>query len=272
MTPLQEAQEALGTTGVARPVGGGDVCDSFRMSAPDGDLFIKTHAKPPPGLFDIEAEGLEALRKAAEGAVVVPEVVGVGPRFLALAWIERGRGGDAALGRGLAQVHRMTAPTFGWHRDGWIATLPQPNAPTASLADFLVERRLRPLARLLGGRLEALVDRLIPRLEAILPDEHPALIHGDLWGGNWMADRAGRPVLIDPSVHFGCREADLAFSRMFGGFAPAFEDAYAESFPLAPGFDDRADLWNLHPTLVHARLFGGGYGAAAEQILRRFAG
>lgn len=116
------------------------------------------------------------------------------------------------------------------------------------------------------------MDSLGARLDGVLPDEAPALLHGDLWGGNWMADEGGGAWLFDPAVHHGCREQDLAMTRLFGGFPREFYDSYEAAWPLAPGWEERVDLWNLHPLLVHARLFGGGYGVRAEGILRRYAG
>ena len=99
-----------------------------------------------------------------------------------------------------------------------------------------------------------------------------ALLHGDLWGGNWTADTEGLPWISDPAVHFGCREAELAFTHLFGGFPPDFYEAYEACSPLLAGFDERVDLWNLYPLLTHANMFGGGYADRAERILQRYVG
>ena len=49
----------------------------------------------------------------------------------------------------------------------------------------------------------------------------PSLLHGDLWGGNWAVDTdTGEPVVFDPAVYYGDREADIAMTRLFGGFGP----------------------------------------------------
>jgi fructosamine-3-kinase len=128
------------------------------------------------------------------------------------------------------------------------------------------------------GRLpSSLVDRIERFCVAIddhLPvgDERPALIHGDLWGGNWTTDRAGRPWIFDPAAHYGCREADLAFTTMFGGFPSSFYAAYEEAFPLMSGWRGRCELWNLYHQLTHANMFGGGYASSADRVLRRYVG
>jgi protein-ribulosamine 3-kinase len=254
-----------------RPVSGGDIHQAARVDHAGGRVFIKFNERPTPGMFAREAEGLEALRGASE-RILVPAVLGFDEAWLALEWIERGAGGGAELGVGLAAIHRHTSPAFGWKSDNWIGSLPQPNAFLDDLPAFFSERRLQAQAR--GARIPAslrsVIDRLCDRLPSLLPQERPALLHGDLWGGNWMADAAGVPCIFDPAVHFGCREAELAFTRLFGGFPDAFYDAYTEAWPLQPGFDERVDLWNLYPLLVHANLFGGGYAASAERIARRY--
>lgn len=265
---LHAALAALGHPGApVRGVSGGDIHQAARADLPSGPVFIKHNPRPTPGMFAAEAEGLQALREAAPG-LRVPEVLGHGDGWLALEWIEAGRGGGQDLGRGLAAMHRQSAAAFGWMQDNWIGSLVQPNSWTEDLPTFFAEQRLRPMARGLG--VQGLMDRLCERLPDLLPDEPPALLHGDLWGGNWMADEAGRPCIYDPAVHFGCREAELAFTRLFGGFPDAFYAAYCEGWALAPGFEERVDLWNLYPLLVHANLFGGGYEASVARIARRY--
>jgi protein-ribulosamine 3-kinase len=253
------------------PVSGGDIHQAWRVDSEQGRLFVKTNARPLERIFELEAAGLEALR-AADSGLGVPSVLGVGEQWLALGWIERGAGGGAELGEGLARLHRSTADKFGWDEDNWIASLVQPNGRWDSLPAFFGEQRLRARAACLPWAMRGRLDRVIERLADLLPDEPPALLHGDLWGGNWMADAYGTPWVFDPAVHHGCREVDLAMTTLFGGFPPAFYEAYEATWPLAPGWRERTDLWNLHPLLVHVELFGGGYVAQVDRILRRFAG
>ena len=255
------------------------------MTLADGrELFVKHRPGAIPGMYSAEAAGLAWLAEA--GALRTPDVVAVGderpPRFLALELIPRGRpapGHDEDLGRGLEALHRAGAPAFGLGDDNFIGSLPQPNGAAGSWPEFYGGRRLGPMARAaadagsLGAGFLAGLERLRARLPDLCgPPEPPARLHGDLWGGNAMTDAAGDPVLIDPAVYGGHREIDLAMMRLFGGFGPAVFAAYAEAHPLAAGHEDRVELYQLYPVLVHVVLFGGGYARSAERILRRYAG
>lgn len=269
----------------AEQVAGGDVNRALRIGLADGRrLFVKYHPDAPAGMYRAEADGLRWLAEA--GALRTPEVVAVGDaaptRFLAVEWIDRGRAGtghDEALGRGLAALHRAGAPSFGLGEDNFIGSLPQPNGPLPAWPDFYGARRIEPLARravdqgALPGRVMEGVERLRARLPDLCgPPEPPARLHGDLWGGNELADAGGAPVLVDPAVYGGHREIDLAMMRLFGGFSGGVFAAYAEAHPLAPGHEDRVELYQLYPVLVHVCLFGGGYARSAERILRAYAG
>ncbi|MBK9180227.1 MAG: fructosamine kinase family protein [Acidimicrobiales bacterium] len=278
------AAAAGGAVEAALPVGGGCVDPAWRLRLAHGpDVFVK--AGDGPGAHDryrAEAGGLRWL--GAARAVGIPEVLAVGseppgPAFLALAWIEPGRPGphaDEALGRSLAALHRFGAPGFGLASDGFIGPLPQPNGALPTWAAFLATRRLEPLVRRCvergilpreaGGRLDRLVDRLD---DLVGPVEPPARLHGDLWAGNVLVGTDGRPWLVDPAAYGGHRETDLAMLRLFGGPGPRTLAAYHEVFPLAEGHEDRVELNQLYPLLVHALLFGGGYPATALRILRR---
>ena len=269
-----------------RPVSGGDIHRAFRVEAAGQRFFIKDNPQAPTDIFSLEAAGLAALRQAtqAEGLIKVPEVLAVGESFLALEWLDfaNSGGGDSQrlLGAGLAAMHQSTASEFGWHEDNYIGTLPQNNAAvqdSGNAAQFFAERRLFTLvdgaAPKLPKELIHRVERLVASIDSFLPtDQKPSLLHGDLWGGNWSTDSKGQPWIYDPAVYFGCREAELAFTELFGGFGPAFYAAYGERFPLEPGYRGRVDIWNLYPLLVHARLFGGGYIQQVNQTLRRLVG
>ena len=275
------AAAALGTRVLeARPVAGGDINRAHRLTLADGrEVFLKHHPEPPPGMFRSEARGLAWL--AESRALRIPAVLAAGDEFLALEWIAPGGPGpdhDERLGRGLAQLHSAGAPGFGAPDDGFIATLPLPNAPLPTWADFYARRRLEPLVRagidagILPTGCARALDRLAARLPDLLgPEEPPARLHGDLWSGNAIVDGGGAPVLVDPAAHGGHREVDLAMMRLFGGFSERVFAAYEEVTPLTPGHDERRELHQLHPLLVHALLFGGGYVGRVQRTLAHYA-
>jgi fructosamine-3-kinase len=283
--PAAAVGAALGAAVVdARPVHGGSINRALRLTLDDGrDAFVKHHPDAPPGVFRAEADGLAWL--AGAGALRTPQVlavadddVGGGPRFLALEWIAPGPPDPEAFGRGLAGLHRAGAPAFGWWRDNFIGPLPQRNDPVpGGWPEFYAERRLVPMAEaaVAAGTLDVRflhdLDRLRARLPGLAGDpEPPARLHGDLWGGNAILAAEGGPAVVDPAVYGGHREVDLAMMRLFGGFPAAAFAAYDEAFPLQPGHEERVDLWQLYPLLVHVVLFGGGYAGQARRALLRY--
>jgi fructosamine-3-kinase len=284
--PLCDALErALGSVPTAaRRLGGGDINDAFEVRLADGrSVFVKTNARAAAEMFPAEARGLAFL--AEPNALRIPEVLAVSSpsdpvRFLALELVRSAspaRDHDEALGRGLAELHRSGAPSFGLDHDNFIGSLPQSNRAHARWADFFEKERLGPqLERAVSdGRASAGMrrgfERLFSRLADLVgPEEPPSRLHGDLWGGNLHTDERGAPCLIDPAVYGGHREIDLGMMRLFGGFGERVFAAYAEAFPLAPGARERIDLYQLYPLMVHVNLFGGGYGAQVERILSRY--
>jgi len=263
-----------------RSVAGGSINTCYRWPAGAAPLFVKVGALSARGAFEAEADGLVELGGAR--ALRVPQVRALGQTdsaaFLALEWIEAGPVDDACqrrLGAGLAALHAVTAPRFGWQRDNTIGRTAQLNAWSADWVEFWRERRLCPqlaLAALNGfaGLLAARGERLLELLPALLPHTPPAsLLHGDLWGGNWMAAAGGEPVIFDPAVYHGDREADVAMTRLFAGFGAAFYQAYEAAAPLTPGAALRSELYNLYHVLNHANLFGGSYARQASAIMDR---
>jgi fructosamine-3-kinase len=266
-------------------VGGGDINEAFHVLLADGEeAFVKTRADAAAGEYAAEAAGLRWL--AEPGALRTPRVLEVDERYLALEWIARSPSGrlDAAgaeeLGRGLAATHQAGAPCFGVAgTTARFGSLALSNEPTADWASFYAERRLRPLAQIARdrGALErstvAAVEAVCERLPQLVgPAELPARLHGDLWWGNVMVDASGRPWLIDPSAYGGHREVDLAMLRLFGAPSERVFAAYEEPAPLAAGWRERVDLYQLLPLLVHALLFGGSYAAAVGRAARAYIG
>jgi fructosamine-3-kinase len=266
----------------ATRVGGGDINEAFRVVLADGrEAFVKTRADAAPGEYAAEAAGLEWL--AEPGALRTPAVLEVGEDYLALEWVAPGlldTAGVEELGSGLAATHLAGATSFG--ATGQLASagfgsLRLANEPTDDWPKFYAERRLRPLARIAHDRaalssagIEA-VERVCERMAELAgPPEPPARLHGDLWSGNVMADADGRPWLIDPSAYGGHREVDLAMLRLFGAPSDRIFGAYEELAPLAQGWQERVELYQLLPLLVHALLFGGSYRGAAERVAFRY--
>ena len=265
-------------------VSGGDICSAWRVEGTDGRRwFAKHHPREPRGMFALEAEGLQALRIAADGALHIPSVHAATPpdaqtAWLLLDWVDPGPTppeADAAFGRGLAALHRSPAPPV--PSENWLATVRQINHPppkTTTWPEFWWIFRLEPRLRALRGpaRLpSALRDRLhqlAARLPALLAIDEPlSLLHGDLWSGNRLTDVRGRPHLVDPAVCVGHREVDLAMMELFGGFGADCWAAYDEVWPRLPGFATRRPIYQLYYLLVHVEMFGASYWADVARTL-----
>jgi fructosamine-3-kinase len=270
------AETLLGVAVVATtPVAGGDVCSATRLRLSNGtSALIKTRPHAPADFFLTEAAGLRRL--AAAGGIAVPEVLAVEEDCLIETWIEGARPtAEAAeqLGRALAVTHASGAPGFGTETgaDGYIASLPLPNRGAPTWPEFYATRRVLPYLKLASDRggisttdTEA-VEQVVRRIVDLAgPDEPPALLHGDLWSGNLVWGLHTTVWAIDPAVHGGHRETDLAMLSLFGcPHLPRVLDAYQEVAPLADGWEERVALHQLFPLLVHACHFGRGSGGAA---------
>lgn len=243
------------------------------------ESFVKTGDAVDLPRFEAEAAGLEALRKA--GAVRVPAVHSLGVtdgracielEFLDLRGLDRASG--ALLGRQLAELHRHVADRYGFDNDNYIGGSVQENSWRNEWPKFYAERRLRPQLRWaiehgMDRKLAEQGESLASRLSAFFLDyrPRPSLLHGDLWGGNASALPDGTPVIFDPAVYYGDREADIAMTELFGGFPDSFHAAYRESWPLDPGYEVRKTLYNLYHVLNHFNLFGAGYLGQARRMI-----
>ncbi len=268
-------------TSAFQPVGGGCINNGGLLSTNVGDLFVKWNkAGRYPQMFQKEAEGLIILRNAK--SILVPEVILSAQvedfQFIVLSYLRPGKRRDdywRMLAERLAALHQNTSPTFGLNHDNYIGSLPQSNKQDISWIGFFTEQRLKAQLKIAGAKISndvrKLFDQLFDKLPSLLPNDEPAsLLHGDLWSGNVLVDENGEPALIDPAVYYGHREVDLAMTRLFGGFHSDFLDAYHQAFPLAPAYEERFELYNLYPLLVHVNLFGGGYLSQVVQTLKRF--
>ncbi len=266
----------------ADQLGGGMVSHAARVQTSAGPVAVKWRIDSPAGFFAAEADGLARLR--ATRTLRVPDVLAVGenPAFVVLEWLAEHPTHEEGLfaqrfGAGLAALHRHTAETFGLERDNFLGSQPQPNMPHLHWPDFYRNCRLLPqiaIARqnnLMPPEREHRLMRVVENLEPLLADlpSQPALIHGDLWSGNFLT-LGDWPALIDPAVYFGEREMELAYMELFGGFPQGVFDTYSEDFPLEPGYTHRRALHQLHPLLVHLNHFGERYGASVEEVCRLY--
>jgi protein-ribulosamine 3-kinase len=265
----------------ARRLGSSGGAESYEWPCESGALFVKLGPTEARAALEAEAAGLIELSRAR--ALRVPRVLASGATdtaaFLGLEWIDAVPADSACerrLGEGLAALHTATAPRFGWGRDNTIGRTSQANGWMREWADFFRERRLRPQLELavqngFGDLLGTSGERLVESVHLLLAGHvpRPSLLHGDLWGGNWLATAAGEPVIFDPAVYYGDREADLAMTRLFGGFGAAFYRSYEAAQPLPAGAQVRRELYNLYHVLNHANLFGAGYARQARAMIDR---
>ncbi|MCF8246645.1 MAG: fructosamine kinase family protein [Saprospiraceae bacterium] len=279
----QKCEEIIGAEilGV-QTVSGGDINQAMKLETREGLFFLKINTDPFSGaMFEAEAEGLALL--AATKCIQTPEVQGFGMTveggFLLLEHFNisyRPTGFWEKFGAALAELHRNSAINFGLGNDNFIGSLPQSNCLHDTWSDFFKNERLQPQLEIAKqkNKLQPTdiqgFEKFCKRLPDICPVEPPALIHGDLWSGNFLCSADGQPVLVDPSVSYSHREMDLAMTRLFGGFDQPFYRSYEEAWPLASGFEQRLPIYQLYYLLVHVNLFGGSYVGSVRSILKQF--
>jgi fructosamine-3-kinase len=263
-------------------VTGGDINSTYRVRTNQTSFFLKLNdAAAYPFMFQREADGLAALKKYS--GCIVPEVVTTGVagdlQYLLLEWIEHvAPAGDyhSSLGKCIAEMHLQPQSQMGWAVDNYIGSLPQHNTFTNDWSSFYATKRIAPMVKRLtesgafGNRQQQQAERLYTKLAQYFPNEKPAFLHGDLWAGNHFPNEKGLPVLIDPAVYCGHREMDIGMTTLFGGFERTFYEAYNYHYPLESGWQQRLQLTQLYPLLVHAVLFGGHYVAQSASVLAAF--
>ncbi|HET7650315.1 MAG TPA: fructosamine kinase family protein [Gammaproteobacteria bacterium] len=270
--------EAVAWSRLGNGVGG--TC--WRARSGRTSWFVKSTADNPD-MLSAEADGLAAL--ASCHAVRVPQVLAAGKcedsGYLIMEWLDFDRAADPAtaarrLGAALARQHRCSADHFGWARHNFIGSTPQFNTCCDGWLTFFRDHRLGFQLRLAAengyrGELQLLGARLMAQVPVLFSGHSPApsLLHGDLWGGNWGVLKNGEPVVFDPAVYYGDREADIAMTELFGGFPPEFYAAYNDAWPLDPGYEIRRDFYNLYHLLNHLNLFGGAYENQALMVMQR---
>lgn len=264
-----------------KPVHGGDISRAFHVTTTAGPFFVKVNSNRLEDMFRKEYNGLQALRQT--GSVSVPRPLCAGStandQFLVMEWIETGRPADDFLqqfGKALAALHKQSHAQFGWAEDNYIGSLVQPNQYADSWPAFYASQRILPLME--RAAREQLCEKkdvemafaVCNKLATIFPAEPAALLHGDLWSGNYTTGSNGYACVFDPAVYYGHREMDLAMTLLFGGFDPLLYRHYDDAYPLEKNWLRRTDLCQLYPLLVHLILFGGGYYTRVKAILEKY--
>ncbi len=257
-------------------VGGGCINSVSVLQGVDHRYFVKLNEAGRLAMFKAEAEGLKEM--AQTHTVRTPEPVCWGTAdgfaYLVLEYLDLGNADSRCqeqLGQQLAEMHRATGDQFGWRLDNTIGSTPQINSHSSDWQQFWRDYRLGYQLKLAARNDRNLMskgERLMADLGRFFLDYQPlpSLLHGDLWGGNVGA--AGlQPVIFDPAVYYGDREADLAMTELFGGFSSRFYQAYQDTWPLDEGYSVRKTLYNLYHILNHFNLFGGGYRSQAEHMI-----
>lgn len=264
-----------------RQVYGGDINSTFIIETTAGNYFIKLNKGFFQDMFQKEFEGLKLL--ASVNSIKVPQPILYGDFdnqiFLVMEAIEKGSASKNFWERfasGLATIHKQSASYFGLDSDNYIGSLSQSNKKHDTWTSFYAEERIMPLVvkaysqnKLSKNEVE-LAEKLCNKLDNLMPHEKASLLHGDLWSGNFTADKNGEPVIYDTAVYYGHREMDIAMTKLFGGFDNSFYDYYNESFPLQNQWKQRLDLFQLYPLLVHLILFGEHYYHSVTSILKKY--
>ncbi|MCP3665780.1 MAG: fructosamine kinase family protein [Gammaproteobacteria bacterium] len=260
----------------SRTLGGGCINHAVMLEGANRRYFVKLNSADRLDMFQAELAGLGVMADSRTIRVPKPICSGVSDHkaYLVLEYIDMEGTGDSRMaGTQLAAMHRVSAEQFGWERDNTIGSISQPNGWSGDWIFFWRERRIGHQLELAASqgqnsKLQRRGKRLLDTFSALIDHTPgPSLLHGDLWGGNIGYDRTGAPVLFDPALYFGDREADLAMTELFGGFDRAFYDAYKETWPLDSGYPVRRILYNLYHILNHCNMFGGSYCGQAREMI-----
>ena len=262
-------------------VNGGDINKSYCIYNGINKFFLKiNNASLYPGMFVAEAEGLKALEISS---FLIPQVINKGNidgyQYLLMEWIETGKPSVdfwKNFGHTLAQLHLNSNKEFGFNTDNYIGSITQINTLTNNWEEFYSQYRIMPLVRILLNQKDyntndvQHAEMFCKHIKEIFPDEPPALLHGDLWSGNYKVDEKDNPALYDPAVYFGHREMDIGMTKLFGSFSSELYDRYNEVYPLEKDWKIRLLYTQLYPLLVHAVLFGSHYISETKDIIHRF--
>ena len=253
-------------------VNGGCINNTSKIITTHGTFFLKWNLHCDEKLFALEKKGLKLLSSCK--SIYIPKVISQNSNHLLMEYLESDNYTNKLwekFGRSIANLHQISNECFGLEYNNYIGSLIQENDKKEKWIDFFINKRIIPQLKLGDFNTDTLrkFDKLFINIETILHEESPSLLHGDLWNGNFLFNKE-RIVLFDPAVYFGNREMDIAMTKLFGGFNNRFYNAYNEVFPLKRGWQERIDIYNLYPLLVHVNLFGGSYYSQLKNIVKRF--
>jgi fructosamine-3-kinase len=263
---------------------GGCISNAYKITFKDGaTCLLKFNENSPTDMFTKEAHGLQELKKA--NAIKVPEVFLYGNDFILMEFISaigKQKNFFEEFGRKFALLHKYTGEGFGFYEDNYIGSTPQININDDSFkgdwTSFYFNNRLLYQFKLaekngyVDSSFREAFGKIEEKIELILGEGEvrPSLLHGDLWSGNYMTDEEGNACLIDPAVYYGHREADLAMTKLFGGFSASFYEAYIEEYPLDEGWEYRQNIYMLYHVMNHLNIFGGGYFSQALSLMKYY--
>ena len=275
ITQLGNALNTTITVNGESSIVGGCINNAIKINTNKGDFFVKWNTNSKANMFQSEYNGLKVLKDT--NTIRIPNVLCFDDDFLILEFIPPSNPNNAfweVFGQKLALMHKQTHSKFGLDFDNYIGSLYQDNTQNKNWTEFFIQNRLQAQLSIgnFSGTLLSDFDKLFQKLPNLFPNEKPALLHGDLWSGNFLAKNGDTPMLIDPAIYYGNREMDIAMSKLFGGFNSDFYFAYNESRPLENGWEERIQICNLYPLLVHVNLFGGAYINQMKNILSYYVG
>jgi len=263
-------------------VHGGDINEAYCLITSNGKFFLKVNENPGcPFMFEREARGLELLRKNC--TLIIPQVIKYGSfddqQYLLLEWLEKGSPQNnmwEKFGERLALMHKQPQEYFGLNEDNYIGRRRQINDQHNEWHSFYAEQRIMSLvyslfySKIFSSKDLSTAEIFCSKIKNIFPPEPAALLHGDLWAGNYLTSSSGYTAIFDPAVYFGHREMDIGMTKLFGGFDQRFYDLYNDTYPLEKEWVKRLPVTQLYPLLVHAVLFGGHYISSVKNILKAF--
>jgi len=277
--------DAQDTVHTIQAISGGDINEAYYVQSKNREFFVKLNRSVAAAFFEFEKMGLDRIRQS--GTIHVPDVYGIFTDehheipMLWMEWVtgEKSNFTDDWLGERLAVMHRTKGKAFGLDGKSFIGKLEQDNQILNNWLSYYRDYRLAGQLetginrKTVTGKRNELLTALIEQIHRWIPEKPiPSLLHGDLWGGNWMVGKEGNPYLIDPSILYGDHEFEIAFTELFGGFSQQFYESYTSVFPLSDTYHDKKPLYQLYYLLVHLNMFGETYGPSVDRILHRYVG